>query len=84
VNLALFDVTAEMFRVDVPVFVTVTLSILLWPTTTLPNAFDAGLTDHPGATPVPVTVTVSGEPVASWVKSISPACAPVAAGLNVI
>jgi hypothetical protein len=65
VNLALFEVAAEIVRVEVPVFVTVTLSIFDCPTTTLPNAFDAGLTDQPGATPAPVTVTVSGEPVAS-------------------
>lgn len=56
-----------MTRLELPVFVRVTLCEELWPTTTLPKLSDAGEMDRPGCVPVPVSEMESGELEASLV-----------------
>ena len=65
------DETAdEIVRFDASVFVTVMLSILEKPTTTLPNDSDDGFAEKPRYSPVPETEIVDGELDALWAREI--------------
>ena len=68
-----------------PVFDTVTFCpALVVPTAWLPNVNDVGVIPIAPATPVPVSVTVCGLPVALSVNVTVPLRAPAAVGVNVM
>ena len=80
----LSEATEEMVSGEAPVFETVTLSNLVAPTLTLPNAKLDGVKETSGVKPEPVTPTLVGEPEALCVKTILPDFAPELEGLKVI
>ena len=66
-----------------PVFVTVKLCDLVWPSTTLPKLKLEGEIETPACAPVPVSGIVSVVFVASLATAIDPDVAPVAVGVSV-
>ena len=85
VNCVLVDVMEVIDSVPVPVFVTVTLSILLDPTFTSRRESTSGATENAGMPiPVPPTGTLDGEPAPLCVKTMFPALAPALVGAKVM
>ena len=76
-----------MFRIAVPVFLSVTSwTVLLCPTKVLGKLRLAGTKETTGnvaAIPVPLSVTTWGEPDALSVKVIAPLRGPIAVGVKV-
>ena len=65
----------------VPVFVTVKLCDLVWPSTTLPKLKLEGETERPACAPVPVSGIVNGALEASLRTVMDPDVLPAAVGL---
>ncbi len=63
VKVPLLEATLLITRVAIPVFVTMTLSTLLFPRSTVSNGMVFRLSENPASVPVPVPLTtiVSGE-----------------------
>jgi multidrug transporter EmrE-like cation transporter len=79
-------VTPEITRSAVPLFVTASVLVLLFPTTTLPNASEVAERLIAGVgvvTPVPVKETTLGEPVALLATVALPVTVPGVCGLNI-
>jgi hypothetical protein len=83
VNVPFPDATLPITSGANPVSITVTLSSLEPPTTTLPNSTVLRFTENPAVPPVPLTVMVSCAPGALWLKTMVPVCGYVFAGVNV-
>lgn len=66
----------------VPVLVSCTVLVLVWPTTTLLNVSAEGAIVKPACVPVPVSEIVSGEFEASLITVRLPVTAPPAVGAN--
>jgi hypothetical protein len=80
-------VTLLTFTVAVPVFVTVTVCVVLFPRTTLPKSMSDGVNARfpgAGATPMPVKLAPTGEVVPSFTNDTLPFAVPATVGLNVM
>jgi hypothetical protein len=81
-------VACEMVRLALPELLSVTVCVLLLPTSTLPKARLVGLTVKAGCTPLPESVMVAGELVALLTTETLPVTLPATVGakttLNVV